>query len=322
MNCEEYAEDLTAYIHAGLEESRAAEVERHLAECPDCRAELAAQRACLALLRRSWAGAEAGVPADFAGRVLGRLHEDVDGADEAQGGAGRREGSASARHYRQIQLPLTQRVGEGLRRSPYLAASLILHAAAAMIIIALLIRAEPQPVVITTTAIEPEGVAYTQDIRQSVVMSAWLERRERPSVLLRAAPVEGGVALDIPQFVEDQALTLVDDPELGCIKAYYSAEAVSGQTVQARRSVVTIPARLAGLRFGGETLLRAIELGDRLEFWTERGWLELTAGATGMALRGGRAGDNGSTAYSAGVAGAAILPGRRRGLAQAREFFA
>lgn len=322
MNCEEYAEDLTAYIHAGLDESRAAEVERHLAECPECRAELAAQRACLALLRQSWAGAQSGAPAGFAGRVLGRLHEeDVDGLDEAQGVAGRREGSASARHYRQLQLPLARRVGEGLRRSPYLAASLILHAAAAMIIIALLIRPEPQPAVITTTAIEPEGGTYTQDIRQSVVMSAWLERRGRPSVLLRAAPVEGGVALDIPQFVENQALTLVDDPELGCIKAYYSAEAVSGQTVQAQRSVVTVPARLAGLRFGGETLLRAIELGDRLEFWTERGWLELTANATGMALRGGQGGD-GSTAYRAGVTGAAILPERRRGAAQTREFSA
>ncbi len=54
MNCTEFLDFVNSYLDDELEEQSRAEVEAHLADCPDCCCEVADWRTCIDWLRQTF----------------------------------------------------------------------------------------------------------------------------------------------------------------------------------------------------------------------------------------------------------------------------
>lgn len=282
--CDEIRQQLAAYQCGELTELEAEAVRLHLDACPACRMEAEQTERVRKALRRNLPPLQA--PEGFLSRLRDRMqregvteHTRANG-DPQNGAAAKRAGDAKFSSGRVFTQPHTvrSRFAATVRRSPYFAASLALHVAAAAVVVILLIRLQGTPderVVVQG----PQTPMPAFEVRE--FSTAWTERRDCPKVTVQGVRVADGVLIDCPQMLTDGALALVDDPELGCVKGYQPQAGAVGRTAEVKNARIVIPSELADRRLTAEAAeqdksqplaIKVLELEDRVEFWAERRW--------------------------------------------------
>lgn len=267
--CEDYREDLPAYLRGELTGERAEEIRQHLAGCPVCREAAVGAEGVLTLVQHCLPFVQA--PEGFAARLRLRLSAEEAAAPISARTAQNKSHSSDRSCRRSVPYgSLRGRLLGSMRRSPYFVASLALHAAAVAIFVILLLRMEQEPaapIITNVSETAPEQFEFRE------LANVWAIRRDCPAVTVVAERLPEGLLVDCPQFLSDEALDLVDAPELGCVKGYRAAVGAVGKRVQVVDARVSIPAELADKRLPGKKLtVRVLDFEDRVEFWAGPRW--------------------------------------------------
>lgn len=272
--CPDILNELDAYAAGTLSAAEQAAVEAHLRECPACREEAENIRETRAILKRELVPAP--LPGDFAAGVLAKLHAT----------------NTSARiknnpRYQALSQPLSGQVKSNWKRHISVAAvSLLLNAAAAVVVIALALKLNAAgDSVHVRTAPQVADLPASREYTVSFKNQAIALRESRPAILLsgvRAA--DGAVQVNVAQFVEDAVLTLRRDDGLGCLKAFFPAAKAQGTECRVSKATLRIPEALAGI-FGDDLQMRIIEMEDCLEIWPRARWQKASGQAVARAPR-------------------------------------
>lgn len=301
--CQDMQDRLIDYHKGELLPGEVQKVEAHLAECPACAAVLENVRGIFGKLREEL------VPVEMSAHFRAALHERIRAEAEAASVPAVGEESPvtlaplrpptmwhSERYLREMRKPLVQKIWAHARRSPYFAASVLLHGVAAVVLVALLVQlhTKPTPHPLPTAeavdpgmgeriyeyVIEPEG-------QYAVYAAAYHQRTGRPHVLTRAVREGDWVHVDVSQFAGQATLVAVPDLYFGMIRMYFadgdgypdSAGLMSrfsqGTLCRVERNVVGIPGAVADPVFGDGSAVRIFDMEDRLELWNEERWNHL-----------------------------------------------
>lgn len=275
--CQEIRNQLAPRAAGRLAPDEEAEVAAHLAACPACRAEAEEIAATMAMLRRELV--PTATPSDLAAGVLARLH------------APKRASSRilTDPRYQALAQPVGEKVKSGFKRSTYfVAASLFLNAAAAVILVALFLKLGDSDGNGERVCLSPDVADVPDDgpLARPRPHPAVQARESRAAILTRGIRGPAGeVSVSIAQFVDDAVLTLRQDEQLGCLKAFFPAAKESGVACAVAKARLVIPAGLAGI-FGDDLGMRVVEMDDCLEIWPQRRWQALEGGAVALAAPG------------------------------------
>lgn len=302
--CKDMQEHLVDYHKEELTPGERERVAAHLRDCPACTAELKAVRDLFARLQEEL------VPVEISAHLRAALHDRILAETRAVGSPPEMEDAApltlgslrpsgmrpSERYLREMRKPFGRKVWDHARRSPYFAASIFLHAAAAVVLVALLVQLHTKPTAPAGTetadgrdagmegiyeyVIQPEG-------QQALYARAYHQRVDRPHVLTRGVREGDMLQVDVSQFAGRATLVGVQDRYLGMIRMYFAdAEGYPGveelmqrypnaTLCRVERNVVRIPASVADPVFGTDTGIRIFDMEDRLELWSEERWQDL-----------------------------------------------
>ena len=188
--------------------------------------------------------------------------------------------------YQALAQPVSEKVKSGFKRSTYfVAASLFLNAAAAVVLVALFLKLGDSDGNRELVRLSPD-VADAPDaapLARPRPCPALQARESRPAILTSGVRGQGGeVSVSIAQFIDDGVLTLRQDEGLGCLKAFFPAAKESGVACAVAKARLVIPAPLATV-FGDDLGMRIVEMDDCLEIWPQRRWQELENGAVALA---------------------------------------
>lgn len=301
--CKDMQDRLVDYHKDELSPTERGGVETHLRDCPACAAELKAVRDIFSRLHEEL------VPVEISAHLRAALHDRIladadatahepDAEDDAPvtlvplRPAGMRP---SERYLREMRKPFARKVWEHARRSPYFAASIFLHAAAAVVLVALLVQLHTAPTTpsggdlvegdveierIYEYVLEPEG-------KQALHARAYNQRVDRPHVLTRAVRDGDSMQVDVSPFAGRVTLVGVQDRYLGMLRMYFadgdgypgSEELMrrypNATLCRVERNAVRIPTSVSDPVLGTDTSIRIFDMEDRLEFWSEERWQEL-----------------------------------------------
>lgn len=256
--------ELTALIHEQLPQSEAQKLRAHIEECSECAllfAELSKTQdiisACLA---------DCGTPVDLTEKIISQT----------------RQNRASQRTI--IRSITGTKTGSIFNKSPYAAASFLAHIAAIAVIAFLIFSREEKK----AGYVSQHNTPVHESIHNKIAMrDEWLQRNNRDFVMAAGVRVDGGVRIGLSGLnVKAKTLTLVDSPELGCIKAFAQAGLAAGTNIKVENSQITIPTQMAELRINDTDSIRIIKMPQHLEIWDRTNWHNLShqalSYATGM----------------------------------------
>lgn len=281
--CRDIESELVSFCKDELTPAERAEVEAHLAQCAACRAELASIEQTFGALRKDL------VPIELSAHFRIALTDRIDQATQAATPAGLHVVRSSERHIRDMKRPLVTRLYDHARRSPYFAASVFLHAAAALLIVAVFLQVNNTQPGTGTVVIEQTPVAaHPLDDERQTLQAAWRIRREAPSFTTRAVVTPNGLAVDVAQsMTEDGPAVLIADDVLQCVMIFPvdRENTPSGEALQAKlpgavmgsiqNARVRIPSTVARDFVSADNDLRVFQLARRLEIWGEPRWTEV-----------------------------------------------
>jgi len=283
MDCEALESQLIDYLKDELAPGEREVVDAHLAGCEACRTELHALEATFDVLRREL------VPIELSAHFRMALADRLDEATQATLAAApaHKAVRASERHIREMRRPTLVKFWDHARRSPYFAVSLLLHAAAFCIIIAILVKTQTEQ---PPQMLNPDVEAAIEQNRvlRDPGFQAFQRRADAPVIRTRAVAVAEGMQVDLAQFMvlSDETLVLVGDNELNCVQGFVaggedtpSVETLISQHPGAsvermEKAKVTIPQAL-GSYFKPSLELFVFRLNGRYEFWSQPTWNQL-----------------------------------------------
>lgn len=265
MKCEDVVINIDCYLRGELEQDQIAGFEKHLAACSQCQQELAEAKEFSSLCSAAFSGVRA--PDGFSQKV-----------SKIAFGSTRSFASTNP-HYTNLESSFSERIIFLFKSSPYFGASIALHAAAAVLIVALLLNIDkpvaPEIVQYHPPVIDSETVCFEESAPLITTPPAVVARIDRPSIRTRAVQVEGGVRVNIAQFVDSGEFALLEDKDLGCIRAYSAKELITNSEAllcEVKDSEMIIPESLAFKAFSEDNDLFVIEMDNWYEFWSLKKW--------------------------------------------------
>ncbi len=292
MNCEQCKNELVDYLKDELDSEVRRQVEAHLSGCEECCKEREILEQTFDTLAREL------VPIELSAHFRMALAERLDAATIESGQDQPDQPHivrSSERHIRDMKRPAVIKLWDHAKRSPYFAASLVLHAAALLIICAAVVKMQAQSRKIVT--IESRQPANTGSACAQPEFTAYLARKDAHRIKTRAVPVSNGMRVDLSQlyFMGKQELVLVGDDDLSCVRGYF-VESESGnsrnllmkQYPDATSGIISnaevdLPMSLARYISASRELF-VFRLKDRLEFWSRPTWNRLRRKFAGRIL--------------------------------------
>ncbi len=260
MNCKDTGENLVAFIQNELTCDKALELQEHLTDCRECQLKYNQLLKATSTVRNSLHT----LPkiTDQRALIMARLKEQPSATAAS---SQRKNHCKNEVHWLNIY--------NIFRRSPYFAASMLVHVAAAVAIVVLVYNTKSEPKKYVTQYSETvNSYEYFIPERQER-SSQWLMRHDKPFIKQKGVKAKNGISYNISSFnSSEKQLTLVDSPELGCIKAFRDGDKVIGRRVDVKDGWVVIPAELASVRLDPDLNTRIIDMDNHLEFWSESRW--------------------------------------------------
>ncbi len=293
MQCDRMGPEWIDYVKGEVGPEERNEMDAHLAACEVCRKEVEGLRRTFDALQEELVPIE--LSAHFRMALADRLEEATD--ETARVGPASEEQKtramrASERHIREMKKPVVTRLWEHARRSPYFAVSLLAHAAALLVIFAILVKMQGAPEA-PRLVVERGGPneEYRLHPQTRFEVPAYLTRRAAPHLSIRAVDVDDGIQVNLALFMmpdDDRDLVLVREERLGCVQGFFADTDEERRAIQKKhesaivRTIedyrLTIPtklvARLEGERDEARDLF-VFRLQDRYEFWSHASWKRL-----------------------------------------------
>ncbi len=286
MECRDAIMDLVSYHKDEMPAEDRAVVEEHLAECEACRGELENIEQTFNVLHQDLVPIE--LSAHFRLAMADRLDEATHVAAQAKV-AGLHAVRPSERHLEEMDRPFVARLWQHARRSPYFAASLLLHAAAALIVLGLFIQLrrvqssrDERPPRRLHVERGSDDVREGPDLRQVVG-----RRRSVFSYQTKPEFTATGITVSVQQSMkEDGNVVLVADETLSCVMAFLTdredrkslpsqgvlKEYPGSMQASIQNARLKVPSSIVGDLFDSTDRLVVFDLDDRLEFWSVNRW--------------------------------------------------
>jgi len=280
MDCHEIEPELVGYLKDELAAAEREAVERHLAACPVCQEDLERYRQTFATLRREL------TPIQLSAHFRLALAERIAAAET--GKTSFKIVRSSERHRAELDKPALTYLWEHAKRSPYFAASLLVHAAAITVIVAAVFNfgqpIEQRRPQVSYTIVDDDPDAFAEMPAPGHI--AYSYRKDVRKVPVTGRKLEtGAVRVDVGALtmLANDTLVLVGDNTLHCVRAYFTDPA-SGLTAAALLSQyensvlckianaeLDIPPALAQASLDNLSLL-VLDMQGGLEIWTQPTW--------------------------------------------------
>ncbi|MBN2714164.1 MAG: hypothetical protein JXR97_17225 [Planctomycetes bacterium] len=290
MNENEAMLELVSYYKGELESEKKALVEEQLEKSAACRKELEAIGRTFDALHKEL------VPIELSAHFRMALADRLDEATQpAQTKGGIEIIRSSERHLRDMKKPAVIRMVEHAKRSPYFAASLLLHAAAVTLLVGFYFHmrsTQPQQpgsnnqlVVSNEISMIPEDAATKRKMDR---FNAYSFRSRVPGFTTKAEYAPGGIVVNVAQTMKEDGNIVLDvNSGLSCVVAILTdgegqpatesilKEFPNAVAARIQNSRIKIPSTVAMDYMDATSNLHVFDLGSQIEIWNEPKWTEL-----------------------------------------------